>query len=300
MVAEHIRALVDLPDTPPSRYKATAYCRALARTHYENFTVVSWLAPRAMRIHLAVLYAYCRTVDDIGDEAPGDRLALLDRYERELDAAYRGAARHPVLVALQETIERYSLPREPFARLIEANRIDQRRTRYTTFEKLLSYCAYSADPVGRLVLGLYGIRDNERVALSDATCTALQLANFWQDVKRDAAIGRIYLPQDEMGAYGVREADLSADQAGEPFVRLMQFQVHRARRYFAAGLPLLDQVSGHLRVDLALFSRGGIAILDKIEALGFDTLSRRPTLSGREKAGLIVSTLISRRWKRWI
>lgn len=300
MVAEHIRTLIDLPEVPVGREEAIAFCRRLARAHYENFTVVSWLAPRGMRVHLAVLYAYCRTVDDIGDEAPGDRLALLDRYERELDAVYRGSPRHPVLVALQNTVERFDLSREPFARLIEANRIDQRCTRYESFEKLEAYCTYSANPVGRLVLALYGACDEENATLSDATCTALQLANFWQDVKRDAQMGRIYLPLDEMAAYGVAEADLAASHATDAFVRLMAFQVKRAREYFSKGLPLLDRVSGHLKIDLALFSRGGIAILDKIEALGFDTLRKRPALSGREKVALVLSTLISRRWREWI
>jgi squalene synthase HpnC len=300
MVADLTAELLHPPGAPPSRREAIAYCQALAKTHYENFTVVSWLAPRALRSHLAALYAYCRTVDDLGDEASGDRLELLDLYERELGAAYRGTARHPVLVALQETIETYSLPREPLERLIEANRIDQRRNRYATFQELLHYCSHSADPVGRLVLALHGIRDEESIRLSDATCTALQLANFWQDVKRDAAMERIYLPQDEMAAYGVREADLAANRAAEPFRRLMEFQVDRARQFFARGLPLLDRVQGHLRVDLALFSRGGLAILDKIEASGFDTLRERPTLGGREKVGLLVSTLVSKRWNRWI
>ncbi len=300
MVTDAASLLLQLPDAPPTRSEAIAYCRALARTHYENFTVLSWLAPRSMRLHLAILYAYCRTVDDIGDEAKGDRLDLLDRYEQELDAAYAGTARHPVLVALQETIDRHDLPREPLARLIEANRRDQRIHRYPTFDDLLEYCTYSANPVGQLVLALYGIRDPECVRLSDATCTALQLANFWQDVKRDAAMGRIYLPQDEMKTFGVREQDLAADKANVFFTRLMAFQVNRARRYFAAGLPLLDRVSGHLRIDLALFSRGGLAVLDKIEAQGFDTLRSRPEVSAFEKIRLLVSTLLSRRWQRWI
>ena len=213
MVAEHLRTLIDLPEAPSSAEQAIAFCRAMARRHYENFTVVSWFAPRAIRPHLAILYGYCRTVDDIGDEAPGDRLALLDRYEEQHDAAYRGTARHPVLVALQQTLDRFDLPREPFARLIEANRIDQRRSSFATFDELLYYCEHSATPVGRLVLMLYGHRDEERFALSDATCTALQLANFWQDIARDAAAGRVYLPEDEMGDYGVTLSDLSGHRA---------------------------------------------------------------------------------------
>ena len=298
MVAAHVRALLEPPAAPPSIEEASRFCMALARSHYENFTVLSRLAPREMRRNLAVLYAYCRTVDDLGDKAPGDRSALLDRFEGELDAAFESEARHPVLVALQGTIARFDLPREPFARLIEANRIDQRQRSFATFDKLRRYCEHSANPVGRLVLMLYGHRDDERFALSDATCTALQLANFWQDVKRDATVGRVYLPEDEMAEYVVTRSDLRAEHASANLKDLMRFQVDRARSYFRAGLPLIDRVRGHLRVDLALFSLGGLAILRKVERQGYDTLSRRPSLSGPEKAVLALSALFSERWRQ--
>jgi len=276
--------------------------------HGENFTVISWLTPRSMRDHLAALYGYCRTVDDIGDEAldsvaygrapSSDRLMLLDRFEAQLDAAFAGYARHPVLVALQETIERFDLPRDPFARLIEANRIDQRKMRYASFDEVLNYCEHSANPVGQLFLMLYGHRDEGLFALSDATCTALQLTNFWQDIRRDADGGRIYLPQDEMARFSVAEEDLVAPAASPVLRDLMHFEVDRARRLFAVGLPLIDRVGGHLRVDIALFARGGLAILDKIEEQDYDTVFRRPTLAGREKASLFLGTLISQRWRR--
>ncbi len=299
MVAAHVRALIELPAAAASEEEADRFCLSLARSHYENFTVLSRLAPREMQRHLAAVYAYCRTVDDLGDEAPGDRLALLDRFESELDAAFASRARHPVLVALQSTIARFDMPREPFARLIEANRIDQRGATFSTFEELLGYCEHSANPVGHLVLMLYGHRDDERFALSDATCTALQLANFWQDLRRDAAAGRIYLPADEMSDFGVSRVDLAvAERASVNLKDLMRFQVDRARSYFRTGLPLLDRVRGHLRVDLALFSLGGLAILRKIEQLDYDTLSRRPTLSGPEKVALAMSALVSKRWRR--
>jgi len=298
MVAAHVRALIELPSSAASPDEASRFCLSLARSHYENFTVLSRLAPREMRRHLAALYAYCRTVDDLGDEAPGDRLALLDRFEAELDASFASRARHPVLVALQDTIARFDLPRDPFAHLIEANRIDQRRRSYPTFDDLRHYCEYSANPVGRLVLMLHGHRDDERFALSDATCTALQLANLWQDVRRDASVDRVYLPEDEMAEYGVRRADLAADRASANLKDLMRFQVDRARSYVRAGLPLLDLVRGRLRVDLALFSLGGLAILRKIERLGYDILSRRPSLSGAEKIGLALSAVLSDQWRR--
>lgn len=298
MVATHVRALLEPTTAPASIEEANRFCMKLARSRYENFTVLSWLAPREMRRHLAVLYAYCRTVDDLGDEAPGRRPELLDRFEGELGAAFASRARHPVLVALQETIARFDLPPEPFAKLIEANRIDQRRNSFATFDELLHYCERSANPVGRLVLMLYGHRDEERFTLSDATCTALQLANFLQDVKRDAAVGRVYLPEDEMAEYGVTRSDLRAERATASLQDLMRFQVGRARSYFRAGLPLIDRVRGHLRVDLALFSLGGLAVLRKIERQGYDTVARRPSVSGPEKVGLALSALSSSRWRR--
>ncbi len=307
---------------------------ALARRHGENFTVVSLLAPRALRTHLAVVYAFCRAVDDIGDEgrlprelglggslkrsapldaAPGAgrphdrisaaedrsvpprtaRLALLDALARDLDLAYDGRPTSPLFVALGATVREFDLPRELFARLIEANRIDQTTARYGTYADLLHYCGHSATPVGRLVLGLYRICDEEAARLSDATCTALQLANFWQDVKRDFTMGRIYLPQEDLARFGVAEGDLAADRGSEAFRRLLEFEVERARSLFAEGLPLVDRVSGHLRVDLALFSRGGLAILDKIERQGYDTLVRRPTLSRAEKGWIFLAVALS-------
>jgi squalene synthase HpnC len=298
MVKPHVAALLEPPCVSASLAEARALCLRLTRSHYENFTVLSRLVPRALREHVAALYAYCRTVDDIGDEAPGDRAPLLDRFETELDAAFNGHPSHPVLIALQATIRRFDLPREPFARLIEANRIDQRKRRMATYDELFHYCRHSANPVGRLYLMLHGYGDDERFALSDATCTALQLANFWQDLRRDRAAGRVYLPQDEMTTYGVAEAELDAEHASEPLRALMRFQVERTRALFAEGAHLIDRVSGRLRVDLALFSRGGLAILDAIERQDFDTLIRRPTLSGRAKLGIALSTLVSSRWRR--
>lgn len=294
MVGEHLATLIDLPESPPSLAESVALCTRLARTHYENFTLVSWLVPRRMRPHVNVLYAFCRTVDDIGDEAPGDRNALLDRFESELYEAYRGTPRHPVLIALRRTIDEFDLSKEPFLKLIEANRIDQGKDRYATFLELLHYCDRSANPVGRLFLMLFGYHNEELFAFSDATCTALQLVNFWQDVKRDYEMGRIYLPQDEMARYKVSEENLASNRASEALKGLLRFQVERTREYFCAGFPLIDRIRGHLKVDIALFSRGGLAILGKIEAQGYDTLAHRPTLGKKEKLILFLSTLFSR------
>jgi len=272
--------------------EAYAYCQRLATSHYENFTVVSWLLPRALRPHMHAVYAYCRGVDDLGDEAAGDRLALLDAWEADLLRCYEGVPRQPVFTALQETVRRFDIPREPFLRLIEANRRDQRTNRYRTYEDLLAYCENSANPVGHLVLYLFGYRDEERQRLSDATCTALQLTNFWQDVRRDLEKGRVYIPLAEMERFGYGEADLLALRFNERFRDLMAFQVRRTRELFRRGLELIPRVRGRLRLDLKLFSLGGLAVLDAIEAQGYDTLSRRPRLSRARKALLALRGLL--------
>lgn len=272
--------------------EAFAQCRALALGHYENFTVASWLLPRWARPHMYCLYAYCRGVDDLGDEAGGDRLALLAEWEAELHRCYQGQARHPVFVALQETVRRFDIPPEPFLRLIEANRMDQRLSRYPTYDDLLHYCQCSANPVGHLVLYLFGYRDEERQRLADATCTGLQLANFWQDVWRDWEKGRIYIPLEDMELFGYSEEALARRQGNNNFRRLMAFEVERARQLFAQGLALVEKVDGRLRLDVRLFSLGGLAILDAIEAIDYDVLHRRPVLSKPKKAWLAARGLL--------
>jgi squalene synthase HpnC len=238
------------------------------------------------------IYAYCRGVDDLGDEAEGGRLALLDAWEEELWRAYEGRARHPVFVALQETIAQFSIPPEPFLKLIEANRMDQLRHRYETYQELLHYCEHSANPVGHLVLYLFGYRDEERRRLADATCTGLQLANFWQDVSVDLRKGRIYIPQEDMRAFGYSEEELLAGVCDERFRRLMAMEVERARQLLREGMKLAAMVRGRLRLDVKLFNLGGLAILDAIEAIGYDVLHHRPTLSKARKAMLAVRGLM--------
>jgi squalene synthase HpnC len=280
------------PARPYSLAEAYAYCRRLATSHYENFTFASWLLPRGLRPHVYAVYAYCRGVDDLGDEAEGDRLALLDDWEAELRRCYDGAPRQPAFVALQETIQRFAMPQEPFLRLVEANRMDQRVNRYRTYGELLRYCENSANPVGHLVLYLLGFRDEERQRLADATCTALQLANFWQDVRRDLDKGRIYIPLEEMERFGYREGDLLEGRFDGRFRELMAFQVGRTRELFRKGLELIREVRGRLRLDLRLFSLGGLAVLDAIEAIDYDVLQRRPKLSRTRKAWLAVRGLL--------
>ena len=255
------------------------HCRQIALRHYENFTVGSWFLPRDLRRHVYAIYAYCRFVDDLGDAAAGDRLAHLDAWENELLACYEGHPSHPIAIALGDTIRRFSIPRGPFLKLVEANRMDQRKQRYRDFPELLEYCGHSAEPVGHLFLYLFGYRDAYRQGLADCTCTALQLTNFWQDVHRDYRMGRIYLPLDEMDSFGVSEAQIAARRCDQNFRDLMEFQVARTRRLFARGAELPAQVKGVARLDIRLFTLGGLHILDAIESLEYDVLATRPTLS---------------------
>jgi squalene synthase HpnC len=276
----------------PGLTEAYAFCRRIALGHGENFTVASWLLPQPLRRHVYAVYAYCRGVDDLGDEAEGDRLALLDEWERELRACYDGEPSDIRFVALQHTIERFSIPPGPFLRLIEANRRDQRVVRYQAFDDLLEYCSYSANPVGELVLHLFGYTDDRRRRLADATCTGLQLANFWQDVARDLDKGRIYLPLEDFERFEYSEGELGRRQFNSRFRRLMKFQVRRTRDYFAEGLRLLPHVSGRLRFDLKLFSLGGLAVLEAIERANYDVLTERPQIKRMQKAGIALRGLL--------
>src|SRR6202163_657926 len=260
---------------------AQTYTRWLATHHYENFNVVSWLLPKALHQHFYNVYAYCRWADDLGDEVPQTEraLELLDWWERELDACYEGRPTHLVFVALHETIVNRDVPKQPFADLLKAFRHDQVVKRYANWDEVLGYCVNSANPVGRLVLYLCGYRDEQRQLLSDATCTALQLANFWQDVSRDLEKGRIYIPLDAAAAQGLTENDIVERRSGERYVRLMKDLIARTRELFAEGMPLAKMVDGRLSIDLEMFSRGGVAVLDAIEAMGYDTLHNRPSIS---------------------
>ena len=276
------------------------YCRKLAKSHYENFTVASWFLPREKLPHVYAIYAFCRFVDDLGDESPGDRLSLLDWWEKELRSCYSSTPSHPIAVALRETIHRFEIPQEPFLKLVEANRMDQRIRRHRTYEDLLYYCEHSANPVGRLVLHLFGYRDEGRQRLADATCTALQLTNFWQDVRRDLDMGRVYIPQEDMERFGYTEDKLQAGVVDDSFRDLMRFQVDRARALFDEGAGLVDTVEGVVRLDISLFTLGGLHILKAIERRRYDVLSRRPTLSKIARAWLVARTAAGLKLKRKI
>lgn len=278
-----------------SPQEARAYTERLARTHYENFTVVSQFLPANLRQHMFNVYAYCRWSDDLGDEIPDPALAIrsLEWWRGELEACYAGETRHPVFVALRETIDAFEIPAEPFHHLLDAFVQDQTVKRFPTYADVEHYCVRSANPVGRLVLYLFGFRDAERQRLSDATCTALQLANFWQDVTVDWEKDRVYLPQEDLARFSAREEQIPRREFNPAFRELMAFEVDRARGLFREGLPLLSMVPRRLRLDLELFTRGGESILDLIERQGYDVLTRRPALSKAQKVGLILRRLSS-------
>jgi squalene synthase HpnC len=279
-----------IPVVAPTLEEAQAWCRNLAETHYENFHVASWFLPRKLRPHFHAIYAYCRVSDDLGDEV-GDRgqsLALLDQWNEELDACYAGHARHPVFVALAETIRICQIPKEPFADLLTAFKQDQTLPATAIWDEVLAYCRYSANPVGRLVLYACGYSDAERFRLSDFTCTALQLANFWQDVASDYhQRDRIYLPQDAMQRFGVTEATIAAGRANAGVSRAAAGSGRlRPVALRTSGIPLIGMVDSELALDLDLFSRGGLEILRAIEQRDYDVLSARPAISKTTKIGL--------------
>jgi len=239
----------------------------------ENFPIASLLFPRALRPHLRAIYGFARLVDILGDEWEGDRLEALDELEREVDRCYTGEPTWPVMLQLQPTIREFDLPPEPFLRLIEANRMDQRISEYETWADVKHYCVHSADPVGRLVLGILRRADDlELVAWSDDVCTGLQLVNFLQDVPRDLELGRVYLPAEDRRRFGVTELD----RPNEPLRKLMAFETERARGLLAAGEPLGAELGGRIGRAVALFARGGLAALDQLQRLDFDVFSQRP------------------------
>lgn len=298
--------------TAPRIALADAYefCGRLARTHYENFNVGGWITPRQKLPHVYAIYAWCRMVDDLGDETDPDtgsaqsasdghiaqavsehRLTQLDWWESELDLVYAGYPTHPVSVAVQHTVQKFEIPKDPFRRLIHANRLDQGTGRFDTLDDVLDYCTYSANPVGHLFLHLFGYSDPERQRLSDHTCTALQLTNFWQDVSRDYHDrGRIYLPQQDMARFGSTELDVASRRAGQEFRQLLSYECAYARQLFRDGAPLIRSLDRAARLPVALFTRGGVAVLDAIHKQGYDVLTRRPKLSKGKKARLLAST----------
>ena len=302
--------------------ESDAYCASLTKSHYENFTVGSWLLPKEMLKHIYALYSYCRSVDDIGDEdlqeSIGDlcschtddnsstnqlhqvedletsrRLCLLDQWESKLKSCYSGTPQHPVFVSLQRTIDEFNLPIDPFLKLIEANRMDQHTHRYSTYEQLLDYCDHSANPVGRLFLGIFGYRDVELNELSDAICTALQLTNFWQDVSRDYLRDRIYIPREDWIRFGCNENDFGPGAPSKNYRDMMRFQSARTMELYRRGSILADRLDGRVKLDVALFLKGGIAVLKTIKRQHYDVFTKRPILGKRRKVALFLNTWLA-------
>src|ERR1039457_6900412 len=273
--------------------EACDYTRWLATHHYENFHVVSFLLPKRLHQDFYNVYAYCRWADDLADEIGdrAERLRLLAWWRGELDAMYQGRATHPVFAALASTVSQYGIPRQPFADLIDAFVQDQTVTRYRNWDELFGYCRNSANPVGRLVLYLGGYSDAARQSLSDATCTALQLANFWQDVTVDLRKDRVYIPLEVMVRHGYTLEELFARRFTPAFAGAMREIVPRARDLFLEGLPLAGMVDRRLAIDLDLFSRGGLRVLDKIGQQGYDVLRARPKVSRVERVGLLLGSV---------
>ena len=286
------------PQDRPTLDEARAWCHQLASTHYENFHVATFFLPRIMRPHFESLYAFCRASDDLGDEV-GDTataLRLLDAWGRMLDQCYDAPAqsRHPVFVALRETIAACDLPRSLFHDLLRAFRQDQVKTRYDTWDEAVEYSLYSANPVGRLVLMVCGYRDGPRALLSDRICTALQLANFWQDAVRDSEIGRRYIPTEYMNRFGVEEGQIEGRVFTPEFGAMMHALVERTREMLHQGSALSITVDDDLRVTLDLFRKGGDAILDGIAAQNYDVLRGRPVVTRRTKLMLLLGALLDK------
>lgn len=286
--------------------QAASYTRTLAGSHYENFSVVSWLVPRRLRGDFANVYAFCRWADDLGDEAgnTAEATRLLSWWKRELIACYQNKPRHPVFVALHHTVRKHDIPIHPFADLIDAFEQDQRINRYQTWKQVLDYCVRSADPVGRLVLYLCGYRDAERQKLSDKTCTALQLVNFWQDVRRDIEQrDRIYIPAEELASVGLTHDDLTmhvedtkrlTNDQRRAYAEVVGGLLERTAPLFAEGRKLWPMVHHEVRLPIKLFTLGGEAVMRRIGQIGCDTIETRPKIGKATKAGLMLRVLLGR------
>lgn len=269
---------------------AQDYCRWLARTHYENFTVASWLIPKDIRQHFYNIYAYCRWADDLSDEVSDSQrsLDLLDWWSEQVSQCYRGRAAHPVFIALADTVERFEIPAQPLLDLLAAFRQDQRIHDYETFDQLLDYCRNSANPVGRLVLYLGRCHNKATVPLADLICTGLQLTNFWQDLRRDFEMGRIYLPRETRRKFGYEDAMFVRGECNNAFRSMMQAETERAASFLNQGRPLAAKVPRWLKIDVELFVQGGLAILDAIRRQDYNVWRRRPAVGKWQKSRMLL------------
>lgn len=275
--------------------QAFQFCENLAREHYENFPIASFLIPREKRPPVYAIYAFARIADDYADEAgltTAERMDSLGEWEEQLIDAYRGHAHHPVFVALRETADRFEMPMELFHNLLKAFRSDVTTHRYETFDEVLAYCENSANPIGRLMLLLFNYRSEATMELSDFICTALQLTNFWQDVSVDLEKDRVYIPMEDIREFGYSEEELLQRRHSQVFKDIMGYQVERTEQLFREGRPLLLQVGKDLRMELRLTWNGGMRILKKIEQADYNVLTCRPALSFYDKASLLISSYI--------
>ncbi|MDC0261706.1 squalene synthase HpnC [Planctomycetaceae bacterium] len=286
---------------PVSLLAAREYCQKVTIEHYENFAVVSRLLPKELHPHFQSVYAFCRWSDDLGDEVEGAQksLDLLAWWKEELEKCNLGQPRHPVFVTLKETIDEFDIPLEPFENLISAFEQDQVKTEYQNLEELTDYCRRSADPVGRIVLHLFVEATPENFELSDRICTGLQLANFWQDIARDYEIARVYLPREDREKSGYTDEMLEQKTSTPEFLALLKYEVNIARQFLLSGRPLVDRLPAKYQVDIDLFVRGGICILDRIEQVDFKTWETRPKVTKFDGVKLFCSAVM-RKWGRRI
>lgn len=282
--------------SPPSLAEAQAYCRRLSRSHYENFVVVGLFTPPALRTAFEAIYGYCRWADDLGDETGDTAISnqLLDWWLVQLDEIYDQNApppRHPVFIALKPVVTQFHIPQKPFRDLVSAFQQDQRVTRYDSFDQLVNYCERSANPVGELVLRLFDAACDENLAMSNQICTALQLANFWQDVSRDLDKNRVYIPAESLARHGLTEADLRQTPASPAFRAMLAEEVARPQQLFNLGEPLTKKLKGRAGLALKLFHAGGVATLEAIRSVDYDVLTRRPRLGKMKQVGLMLRIL---------
>jgi phytoene synthase len=286
---------VDTVKAIPEQYSlddAFAHCAAITNTHYENFPVASFFLPAEKRPYIQAIYAFSRLADDMADESisgsPEERLQALSAWENQLQECFEGRAQHPVFIALNETVKKNGIPIEPLKNLITAFKQDVTRNRYETFEQLLEYCTLSANPVGRLVLMVFGYKEEELFKLSDKICTALQLTNFWQDVAIDLRKDRLYLPTEEMRDFGYSTIDWKKETCDDSFRKLLKFQVDRTREMFYEGAPLVNFLDRDLELEIKLIWLGGMTILRQIEKVQYNVYRQRPVLSLPQKLSVLV------------
>jgi squalene synthase HpnC len=274
--------------------QAFQHCEQLARTHYENFPVASFFLPKHLRPFVAVMYAFARTADDFADEgnrSEAERLDALDDWQKQLDDCYGGKAEHPIFIALAEVVRQKNIPKQLLVDLLTAFRMDVTTHRYRTYSDLLYYCRHSANPVGRLVLLLFDDASERNCDLSDNICTALQLANSWQDISVDCAKGRLYVPLEDVARFGYTESDFASQVFDDRFRRLMKFEIERTKELFESGKPLVNEATKKLRFELALTWNGGMTILKKIEQASYNVLKNRPTISVADKISILTQTI---------